>query len=131
MPHCVFGLGNTQYEFYNAMGKLVAKKLGEAGGEKVVDYGEGDDDKNLEEDFEAWKDEKFWPALEPLAGEAGGSDKKVRDVCVQRRHGHFLIRGERIDPALPTPPPFLTTSNIYIYCSPRTLTLSASQRAAS
>ena len=66
-PHTVFGLGNTQYEFYNAMGKLLDKKLS---GEKLVPYGEGDDDKNLEEDFENWKDGVFWDGIggEPQRG---------------------------------------------------------------
>ena len=91
-PHAVFGLGNTQYEFYNAMGKLVRKKLKEAGGEELVEYGEGDDDKNLEEDFEAWKDEKFWPALEPLAGGGGGDSEK-------RPENAHLVTFDKVTPS--------------------------------
>lgn len=51
----VFGLGNKQYEHYNAMGKLVNKKMEELGAVCMFEYGEGDDDASLEEDFEAWK----------------------------------------------------------------------------
>jgi len=51
----VFGLGNTQYEHYNSMGKLVNSRLTELGGELIHPYGEGDDDKDLEEDFGEWR----------------------------------------------------------------------------
>ena len=40
------------------MGKLVNEKLESNGGVRVVEYGMGDDDKNLEEDYEQWKEEK-------------------------------------------------------------------------
>jgi len=55
----VFGLGNKTYEFYNAMGIYFDKRLVELGGERIVDLGLGDDDANIEEDFNAWK-EQFW-----------------------------------------------------------------------
>jgi NADPH-ferrihemoprotein reductase len=51
----VFGLGNRQYEFYNRMGKFTNQGLEDLGGKRVFDYGEGDDDGSLEEDFEKWK----------------------------------------------------------------------------
>jgi len=66
----VFGLGNTQYEFYNAMGKLVDEKLESTGGSRVVDFGMGDDDKNLEEDYEQWREEKLLPAVAKMFGAA-------------------------------------------------------------
>jgi len=58
----VFGLGNRQYEHFNRMGKLSNEFLEKLGGQRVFDYGEGDDDGSLEEDFEQWK-EKLWPSL--------------------------------------------------------------------
>ena len=58
----VFGLGNTQYEHYNAMGRLVNKLFEERGATRAYDYGEGDDDGTLEQDFETWRD-GLWPAL--------------------------------------------------------------------
>jgi NADPH-ferrihemoprotein reductase len=58
----VFGLGNRQYEHYNRMGKLTNKLLEKLGGKRVVEYGEGDDDGTLEEDFDAWK-AKLWPSF--------------------------------------------------------------------
>jgi len=58
----VFGLGNTTYEHYNAMGKFVDEKLVELGGSRIYELGLGDDDKNLEDDFITWK-ESFWNAV--------------------------------------------------------------------
>ena len=62
----VFGLGNRQYEHYNAMGKLFDECLGRAGGKRVVEVGLGDDDNDLEGDFENWKDSALWPSLTKL-----------------------------------------------------------------
>jgi hypothetical protein len=58
----VFGLGNRQYEHFNAMGRLVNKRLGELGAVPAYKYGEGDDDGTLAEDFESWK-EDLWMGL--------------------------------------------------------------------
>lgn len=58
----VFGLGNKQYEHYNRMGKLTNQGIEALGGKRVFEYGEGDDDGTLEEDFDAWK-AKLWPSL--------------------------------------------------------------------
>ena len=44
------------------MGKLTNQLLETLGGTRCFDYGEGDDDASLEEDFEAWK-ERLLPAL--------------------------------------------------------------------
>lgn len=59
---CVFGLGNTQYEHYNKMGKMVDKWIGEMDGARVYELGLGDDDGTLESDFYAWK-EKLWESI--------------------------------------------------------------------
>ena len=62
LEYGVFGLGNTQYEHYNRMGKTTNSYLERIGAKRVIEYGEGDDDGNLEEDFDNWK-EKMWPSL--------------------------------------------------------------------
>eukprot|EP01138_Halocafeteria_seosinensis_P007869 gb/GECG01008040.1/.p1 GENE.gb/GECG01008040.1/~~gb/GECG01008040.1/.p1 ORF type:complete len:732 (+),score=118.34 gb/GECG01008040.1/:1-2196(+) len=59
---CVFGLGNRQYEHFNQMGKVVDRRLEELGGTRLYERGEGDDDGDIEEDFESWKAE-MWNAL--------------------------------------------------------------------
>ncbi|CAI5759352.1 unnamed protein product [Candida verbasci] len=56
----VFGLGNSTYEFFNAVGRKVDQKLEEKGAERFAEYGEGDDGKgSLDEDYLAWKDNLF------------------------------------------------------------------------
>eukprot|EP00937_MAST-01D_sp_MAST-1D-sp2_P003992 g3992.t1 len=62
LQYSTFGLGNRQYEHYNKMGRDVHKMVGALGAQEAFAYGEGDDDADLEDDFEAWK-EGLWPAL--------------------------------------------------------------------
>jgi NADPH-ferrihemoprotein reductase len=63
----VFGLGNTQYENYNEMGRIFDKGFEAIGGERAFEYGEGDDDKCLEDDFRAWK-KRLWKGLADFYG---------------------------------------------------------------
>jgi NADPH-ferrihemoprotein reductase len=58
----VFGLGNRQYEQFNQMGKRTNEALQICGAKRVFEYGEGDDDGSLEDDFERWRT-SMWPAL--------------------------------------------------------------------
>ena len=51
LKYTVFGLGNRQYEHYNKMGRYIDKRLEALGGTRIFQYGEGDDDQNLDEDF--------------------------------------------------------------------------------
>ncbi|KXS20551.1 hypothetical protein M427DRAFT_66526 [Gonapodya prolifera JEL478] len=52
----VFALGNKTYEFFNAVGRRVERKMELWGGAKrITKRGEGDDDGSLEEDFLKWK----------------------------------------------------------------------------
>lgn len=66
LDYLVFGLGNTQYEHYNAMGKFFDNSLEKLGGRRVAPIGLGDDDNDLEEDFEKWKDNVLWPTLKKM-----------------------------------------------------------------
>lgn len=63
LDFAVFGLGNKQYEHFNAMGKLVDQAMETLGASRVVPLGIGDDDDDLEGDFETWKEKLLWPAL--------------------------------------------------------------------
>ncbi|ODV80635.1 uncharacterized protein CANTADRAFT_48366 [Suhomyces tanzawaensis NRRL Y-17324] len=57
LKYTVFGLGNSTYEFYNAIGKKIDQKLEEKGGERFAEYGEGDDGVGtMDEDYFTWKD---------------------------------------------------------------------------
>jgi NADPH-ferrihemoprotein reductase len=62
LEFCVFGLGNRQYEHYNAMGKFFDVSLEKLGGSRILPLGMGDDDNDLEGDFESWK-ERMWAQL--------------------------------------------------------------------
>ena len=62
LNYTVFGLGNRQYEHFNAMGKSTDKLLETLGGRRMFEYGEGDDDGTLEEDYDNWK-ALLWPSL--------------------------------------------------------------------
>lgn len=83
VPFAVFGLGNTQYEHFNATGRAINAGLAAAGGERAAPYGEGDDAGTLEDDFEAWCDD-LWPALrEVLLGEEapGRGEEGAEPLC--------------------------------------------------
>lgn len=56
MRFTVFGLGDTSYEQYNAIGKYINEVMEEFGGERIYKYGEGNAEGNLtEDDFNDWK----------------------------------------------------------------------------
>ena len=78
LRYAVFGLGNSTYEHFNAMGKIVDKKLEDMGGKRVHTLGIGDDDVNIEEDFVKWK-EAFWTSVcEEFGLESLGDDFSMR-----------------------------------------------------
>lgn len=63
IDYAVFGLGNMQYEHYNNMGRFIDAALEQCGARRVAPIGLGNDDDDLEGDFETWKDNVLWPAL--------------------------------------------------------------------
>ncbi|KAL7545177.1 hypothetical protein ACHAWF_008531 [Thalassiosira exigua] len=63
VDYAVFGLGNRQYEHYNNMSRFVDAAMERCGAKRVASLGLGDDDDDLEGDFENWKDNILWPAL--------------------------------------------------------------------
>ena len=63
LDYCVFGLGNRQYDHFNAMGKFFDHAIERVGGNRILPLGLGDDDDDLEGDFESWKDKKLWPLM--------------------------------------------------------------------
>ena len=63
-----FALGNRQYEHYCYMGRWMDARLVGYGATRLCALGEGDDDDNLEADFEKWK-AILWEALCPGGGE--------------------------------------------------------------
>ncbi|EKX54670.1 hypothetical protein GUITHDRAFT_159152 [Guillardia theta CCMP2712] len=62
MQFAVFGLGNSQYENYNTVGKTIDSHCERLGATRIMELGLGDDDKDIQQDFEEWK-EKLWRTL--------------------------------------------------------------------
>jgi NADPH-ferrihemoprotein reductase len=63
LDFCVFGLGNKQYDHYNAMGKFLDTALEMLGASRITSLGLGNDDEDLEADFENWRENQLWPTL--------------------------------------------------------------------
>jgi len=108
LDYCVFGLGNTQYEHFNAMGKVFDAKLERLGGNRIAPLGLGNDDDDIEADFETWKDEVLWPKLEKLYLKEGTKverKKEVKDLPETPYHVEFL--------SVATKPKTLTDSEIH------------------
>mmetsp|Transcript_26102 Transcript_26102/g.81083 ORF Transcript_26102/g.81083 Transcript_26102/m.81083 type:complete len:692 (-) Transcript_26102:25-2100(-) len=68
MQYTVMGLGNRQYVNFNSCGKISDAKMEHLGATRIYVRGEGDDDQNIEEDFEQWKGNGLWPALQAACG---------------------------------------------------------------
>lgn len=59
----IFGLGNKQYEHFCAIGKRVFDAMVALGATPAAERGEGDDDEDIDADFDRWK-EKLLVALD-------------------------------------------------------------------
>eukprot|EP00443_Scrippsiella_acuminata_P069592 CAMPEP_0115434242 /NCGR_PEP_ID=MMETSP0271-20121206/33041_1 /TAXON_ID=71861 /ORGANISM="Scrippsiella trochoidea, Strain CCMP3099" /LENGTH=698 /DNA_ID=CAMNT_0002859659 /DNA_START=68 /DNA_END=2164 /DNA_ORIENTATION=+ len=68
VQYTVMSLGNRQYVNFNACGRLADAKMEKLGATRIYERGEGDDDQNIEEDFEQWKENGLWAALRKAAG---------------------------------------------------------------
>lgn len=55
----VFGLGNKQYEHFNAVGKKMHSSMEALGATPVCRRGDGDDDDSIDDDFEKWCTDLF------------------------------------------------------------------------
>lgn len=57
LKYTIFSLGNSTYEFFNAVGIKLNEKLESLGAERFAEYGQGDDGVGtMDEDFLAWKE---------------------------------------------------------------------------
>lgn len=71
VTYAVFGLGNKQYEHFNAVGRRVFKCLGALGASPLIPRGDGDDDGLIDEEFEKWCQD-LMQALETKGPGSGG-----------------------------------------------------------
>jgi NADPH-ferrihemoprotein reductase len=92
LKYCVFGLGNKQYEHYNAMGKFFDSTLESLGASRIAPLGLGNDDEDLEADFEAWKDNVLWPFLKKKYVKEGTAivHKRTHDLPETPYHVEYL-----------------------------------------
>ena len=89
LEFCVFGLGNKQYEHYNAMGKFIDQALADVcKGERLLPLALGNDDDDLEGDFEQWKSQQLAPLLKQ---KFGASDAATTKNEAQRPDCPFTI----------------------------------------
>ncbi|EJD40901.1 cytochrome P450 oxidoreductase [Auricularia subglabra TFB-10046 SS5] len=87
LKYVVFGLGNRTYEHYNAMARKVDACLEAAGGKRIGERGEGDDDKSMEEDYLEWK-EGMWKAFAEDMGVEEGVGSETPDFAVTELSSH-------------------------------------------
>ena len=95
LRYFIFGLGNSSYTYYNWVSKTVDEKLTASGATRIGELGMGDDEKSLEDDFEAWQEEQLWPlfgdALQVDAASQDSStvpDTKYKVVELEEAEGH-------------------------------------------
>jgi NADPH-ferrihemoprotein reductase len=100
ITYCVFGLGNSSYEHYNAAAKLVDKSLHALGASRLLELHLGDDDCTLEDDFQGWR-EALWNAMERTYGicaeGALSSDGESRSYQVSTASKIDAVAAERVE----------------------------------
>jgi NADPH-ferrihemoprotein reductase len=82
----VFGLGNKQYEHFNAVGKKMHKNMETLGAAAICRRGDGDDDDSIDDDFEKWCNDLF-AALEAepqLLGSKAEAGAGVETIATYR-----------------------------------------------
>ena len=60
----IFGLGNTQYQFFNKVAKDVYELLDKRGAKSIYKMGLGDNNASLEDDYSDWKTGLWTPLKE-------------------------------------------------------------------
>jgi NADPH-ferrihemoprotein reductase len=82
LNYVVFGLGNSTYQHFNAVARILDEKLAGLGAKRIGERGEGDDDKSMEEDYLAWKDE-MWAAVQREMSFEEGAGGDVADFEIK------------------------------------------------
>jgi len=81
MSFAIFGLGDTAYEQFNAMGKYFVKVLPELGATMLHSSGEGNSENQLtDEQFDEWKNDLWEKLAEHYRKSSDGKEKKQTTV---------------------------------------------------
>mmetsp|Transcript_10344 Transcript_10344/g.33954 ORF Transcript_10344/g.33954 Transcript_10344/m.33954 type:complete len:651 (-) Transcript_10344:41-1993(-) len=113
MSVAVFALGNTQYEHFCSAGKAVDRALGSCGATKLLDVSLGNDDDDIQRDFEQWcealypKLEQGFPLLLEGAGDAVAAAPARYEVTVHAKGGKVGLGSTKAPHDLKSP--FLAT----------------------
>uniref|UniRef100_A0A0G4F0U4 NADPH--hemoprotein reductase n=1 Tax=Chromera velia CCMP2878 TaxID=1169474 RepID=A0A0G4F0U4_9ALVE len=106
----VMGLGNRQYMHFNEMAKKVERHLSRFGARNICKRGEGDDDQDIEADFNDWSSKHLWPALErafrspsAVASPKMGATPVSSNIPPWAKKAPLKIKF--LDKNAPTPPP--------------------------
>ncbi|EQC33246.1 hypothetical protein SDRG_09229 [Saprolegnia diclina VS20] len=86
----VFGLGNKQYEQYNAVGRAINTLMEKHGAVRVYPHGEGDDDDSLEEDFDAWRAD-LWKTLRKADKVGSDDDEPAPASSIKTKPPHVAF----------------------------------------
>lgn len=78
--YAVFGLGNRQYEHFCSMGKKVQKWLLALGASPLMKLGKGDDDDDIDKDFDEWSVKLFQALADSSVLEAGSTKEVTADL---------------------------------------------------
>lgn len=118
LKYIVFGLGNSTYEHYNAVGRKINGALKELGATRIGPYGEGDDGSGtMEEDYLAWKDDLFsiWKEAEGLEEREAVYEPVLKVVPLEDADESTVYLGEpNKSHLLHTAKPPYTATNPYI-----------------
>jgi NADPH-ferrihemoprotein reductase len=95
LNYIVFGLGNSTYEKFNAMGRNLETTLQGLGAHRIGRYGEGDDGAGTtEEDYLAWKEDVFaaWKQEKGLEEKEVSYEPSIE--VVEEENGDQVFLGE-------------------------------------
>lgn len=79
LPYAVLGLGDTNYDKFCHMGKVIDKRLSELGGKQLLPLFCADEATNLEEIVESWKTQ----VLEAIVRSINGSEQNESSSNVE------------------------------------------------
>ena len=97
LQYAAFGLGNSNYRYYNRVIDVVTQALDEAGAELLLPVGRADDSKGTtEEDFLAWKKQLFLTFRDTLGYEERASTYEPTIAVVEDESMGVTYLGEPV-----------------------------------